>query len=1205
MQHRFSDWNPIGKLNRIKAARAAPCEPRLDSARLSPTRKTPGDLRPILLTLGQSFLVGLPRVFTATAATTIFLEHFRAAQLPYAYLLSGLLLAALGILYVRAERRFQLAAGVGTFALLAALLLVCRLLLARGTAVPLVAFALILLAEAEFTLTNVTFWGLANRVFQAREAASKFGLVSAGEVVPSVAGGLLIPWLVRSLGVPELLTLSVGAHLLSAGYLSFVRRALRGRLESAGASPEPRRRSRLRELLTHRYLVLAAALLCLNVVVFYFVDNAFYGAVQTELRDPVAVADFLGFFFVVLGVSSFVFKVLLAPRWRAWFGMRVALLTTPASLAVCCLIVLFAPALGGGPARLFAAVVLLKLLERIFIEGVHNPTYYALFQPLPLRLRTAAQNTIETVIAQGATLVAALVLLAVDRLEGEVIASILVAVTLGVLVVWLFAAFLAGREYTLRLKGALGDRPIAPRDVSEVPGLEAHLERWLRSDQVGQVLYGLRLARGARAHKLFAPLLALLDHPQPQVVEGAAMLLAEQAPPLAYLRLRERLRGSVAATEAVRVAWVRGLAATGAADAADALRDLLADRSPRVRAAAAQGLRRVPEGRTLARTVVEAMARSGDPAEREAAASVLGEDALDEQALTQLLEDSSIAVRRAAIGAAGKGGRPDHWPRLIASLDDPRLRPEAVRALGAIGAPAAKALAEAAPVARAEAKRALLALAAAIPVPATEALFAELLERGSREAAFEAVELLAERGEKARASWRPQLERRLADVVSDHARLTRALFRFRQEQDAELLVDALEGEVARCVGVVVSLLALLYQPELHTVGRQLQIGHTAEELGLSLEYLESVLPPEVIAQVRPVFAPLERSAGAGGDDEARGPELGQLTDAKEPWITDWIRGCAEEVARARSTGSRSTSAAIDRVTALWQLPLFGGVRGASLGRLALGAEERALHGGELVVEAGKPASGLILVLDGELQIDGAGTLGRGEAVNPLCVLDEAASELRASAVGSARVCEIRKDALDAVLRDDFRFGWQLLVALCRLLQPEEAARAAAIPEPLRGAAPPAESALLERMLALSGTELFHGLDEGILAALAEDADERCFGPGEVLLQEGELGTRMFVLAEGRARVERQGRLVATVGAPGILGELAALVLAPRAATVRAEQPMRALVIERSALFALLRAHPAMLQSLFSLLVRRIRASRRGSPSFPATRARAS
>lgn len=95
-----------------------------------------------------------------------------------------------------------------------------------------------------------------------------------------------------------------------------------------------------------------------------------------------------------------------------------------------------------------------------------------------------------------------------------------------------------------------------------------------------------------------------------------------------------------------------------------------------------------------------------------------------------------------------------------------------------------------------------------------------------------------------------------------------------------------------------------------------------------------------------------------------------------------------------------------------------------------------------------------------------------------------------------------------------------------------------------------------------------------------------FGPGEVLLKEGERGNRLFVLLEGEVRVYRGEREVARIGAPeALFGEMSALLDIPYSASVVAATPVRALVTDEARAF--IEGNPAIAVHTARLLARRL------------------
>jgi CRP/FNR family transcriptional regulator, cyclic AMP receptor protein len=61
-----------------------------------------------------------------------------------------------------------------------------------------------------------------------------------------------------------------------------------------------------------------------------------------------------------------------------------------------------------------------------------------------------------------------------------------------------------------------------------------------------------------------------------------------------------------------------------------------------------------------------------------------------------------------------------------------------------------------------------------------------------------------------------------------------------------------------------------------------------------------------------------------------------------------------------------------------------------------------------------------------------------------------------------------------------------------------------------------------------------------------------FKAGELIFAAGDKGDKMYVVRSGTVEIERDGKIVETVTAGGIFGEMALIDGAPRAATARAK-----------------------------------------------------
>jgi CRP/FNR family cyclic AMP-dependent transcriptional regulator len=95
---------------------------------------------------------------------------------------------------------------------------------------------------------------------------------------------------------------------------------------------------------------------------------------------------------------------------------------------------------------------------------------------------------------------------------------------------------------------------------------------------------------------------------------------------------------------------------------------------------------------------------------------------------------------------------------------------------------------------------------------------------------------------------------------------------------------------------------------------------------------------------------------------------------------------------------------------------------------------------------------------------------------------------------------------------------------------------------------------------LKRTPLFAACSKAELRALASSADELDLREGTVITREGRPGREFFVLVSGTARVTKDGKAIAELGAGDWFGEIALLTDTPRTATITATSPVDVLVI---------------------------------------------
>lgn len=129
---------------------------------------------------------------------------------------------------------------------------------------------------------------------------------------------------------------------------------------------------------------------------------------------------------------------------------------------------------------------------------------------------------------------------------------------------------------------------------------------------------------------------------------------------------------------------------------------------------------------------------------------------------------------------------------------------------------------------------------------------------------------------------------------------------------------------------------------------------------------------------------------------------------------------------------------------------------------------------------------------------------------------------------------------------------------------------------------------LEKALALRAAPLFASLSADALLPVASLCQQVDLVGGQVLFEAGEVGDSMFVVASGLVQVKRGAELLAKLGPGEVVGEMGALDLEPRSATVVAAEPSRLIRLERNDLMDLLTDYPELMRGLAEMLVDRIR-----------------
>ncbi|TAD87929.1 MAG: cyclic nucleotide-binding domain-containing protein [Alphaproteobacteria bacterium] len=110
--------------------------------------------------------------------------------------------------------------------------------------------------------------------------------------------------------------------------------------------------------------------------------------------------------------------------------------------------------------------------------------------------------------------------------------------------------------------------------------------------------------------------------------------------------------------------------------------------------------------------------------------------------------------------------------------------------------------------------------------------------------------------------------------------------------------------------------------------------------------------------------------------------------------------------------------------------------------------------------------------------------------------------------------------------------------------------------------------------------------------MREGPDRRFFGPGDVIIREGDRGSNFFLIEKGLVEVVKQGPsgqiVLGHIGIGGVFGEMALIDDRPRMATVTAVDPTTCKVFPKSYLDDKIARSDKLVRALMKIFVEHIR-----------------
>lgn len=131
--------------------------------------------------------------------------------------------------------------------------------------------------------------------------------------------------------------------------------------------------------------------------------------------------------------------------------------------------------------------------------------------------------------------------------------------------------------------------------------------------------------------------------------------------------------------------------------------------------------------------------------------------------------------------------------------------------------------------------------------------------------------------------------------------------------------------------------------------------------------------------------------------------------------------------------------------------------------------------------------------------------------------------------------------------------------------------------------------MIEKVLLLKSLSIFSETPETILAEIAHLTKEEIVKEGEVIFNEGEPGSCMYIIYSGKIEIKKGNQLLAEMDEKDFFGELSLLDTESRSASAVAKTECLLLRIDQDPFYELMELQPEVVRGVIRILCKRIRA----------------
>jgi AAA family ATP:ADP antiporter len=862
------------------------------------------ELRRAFPLFGYLFLTMASSVASKAARDALFLDRYRAVDLPYVDIAIAALVGIVAGLYIRIGHRTNLRN-----------LLVGNLLFFASNALLFWWWAAVSVLESNLlfivlyvwvgvfsVLAPSQVWTLANYVMTTREAKRAFGFIGSGAILGWIVGGFATRTAVSRFGTESMLGFVALSLMGCSALVIYIWRHRPAYLGDGQPATGSERQTgglwtSLGLVRDSPYLRAIAWLVLISAVATTVAGWQFKAIAKAAIPGTDDLAMFFGTFNMIAGLVSLVLQLLLTGRVLRTAGVGAALFIVPTAMMMGQVGIIILGTL--------VAAAMLKASDQVLRYSIDKATVELLYLPVPAAHTFRVKSFIDTVVYRVGDATGGLIVLAfaaaigLSPREMAWIGIVLVAA-------WVGVALVARRQYVENLRESIHQHRVDFERAS-VPLMDRDASRLISSRLKGstrEISYALSLFEMAHDRKVHPAVRGLLHHDQPEIRRQAISLLARAGDGSVKDEVEKLLSD---ASLDVRTEALLYLTAFDQVDPLERIGQLGDFDDFSIRAALVAFLARpgrtqnVEAAKLLLSKMVEESGAQDRRTRLEAAKLIEMLPDLFDRELRTLLDDDDVEVARTAIAAAGRLKKRVLIDRLIDRLREPDLADAATAALAEFGDRIVGTLRDYLTDSQmpTEVRREIPKVLQAIATPAAQVVLTESVLDRDVVLRYHTIAALNKLGQAhpERSADRKLIEMVLGAEIMGHYRSYQVLATLGTSLDetnpiSHGLDESMEKEAER----IFRLLKILYpEYDMHSAHVGLQSADPVVHDN-AVEFLDSVLPPEVRALIVPLFdrqvpvadriATANRLLGTTLTDREEAIEVMAISD--DPWL----RSCA-------------------------------------------------------------------------------------------------------------------------------------------------------------------------------------------------------------------------------------------------------------------------------------------------------------------------